>query len=141
MLKQIRGRAVCDVSVTGHTDTTGDPDYNLRLSMARASQVRAYLIQKGVAPDHLSLAYHGKGNPLVPTGDNVDEPRTRPFYEMLTYHMGWSGAGSGPEATGKRIRPLLVLLTTAAVGGAWESALPAAAAVELVHYFSKTFFL
>jgi geranylgeranyl diphosphate synthase type I len=55
---------------------------------------------------------------------------------MLTYHMGWTGEGAGPEATGKRIRPLLVLLTTAASGGLWESALPAAAAVELVHNFS-----
>ena len=77
VLKQVRARAVCDVSVTGHTDTTGDPEYNMRLSMARASQVRAYLIQNGVPPATLSLAYHGKGNPLVPTGDNVDEPRNR----------------------------------------------------------------
>jgi geranylgeranyl diphosphate synthase, type I len=56
--------------------------------------------------------------------------------EMLTYHMGWSGEGSGQEAQGKRIRPLLVLLSTAAAGGWWEKALPAACAVELVHNFS-----
>jgi geranylgeranyl pyrophosphate synthase len=43
----------------------------------------------------------------------LDETHTRPFYEMLTYHMGWSGEGAGPEATGKRIRPLMVLLTVA----------------------------
>ena len=35
----------------------------------------------------------------------LDEPRTQLFHEMLTYHMGWSGEGSGMEATGKRIRP------------------------------------
>jgi geranylgeranyl diphosphate synthase type I len=74
----------------------------------------------------------------------LDEPRVKPFQEMLTYHMGWTGEGAGPEAAGKRIRPLLVLLTAAAVGGsdgadeaeAWQKALPAAAAVELVHNFS-----
>src|SRR6187401_3751858 len=66
----------------------------------------------------------------------LDSPRTQAFHEMLTYHMGWTGEGAGPEATGKRIRPLLVLLCTAASGGAWEPALPAAAAVELVHNFS-----
>ncbi len=66
----------------------------------------------------------------------LDQPRTQPFHEMLTYHMGWSGEGAGPEATGKRIRPLMVLLATAACGGDWKSALPAAAAVELVHNFS-----
>ena len=63
-------------------------------------------------------------------------PRTKPFHEMLTYHMGWTGEGAGPEATGKRIRPLLVLLSTSACGADWQPALPAAAAVELVHNFS-----
>jgi geranylgeranyl diphosphate synthase type I len=62
--------------------------------------------------------------------------RTKPFHEMLTYHMGWTGEGSGPDATGKRIRPLMVLLCAAACGASWQLALPAAAAVELVHNFS-----
>ncbi len=66
----------------------------------------------------------------------LDQPRTRPFHEMLTYHMGWTGEGAGLEAQGKRIRPLLVVLTTASCGADWQSALPAAAAVELVHNFS-----
>ena len=66
----------------------------------------------------------------------LDEPRTRPYHDMLTYHMGWSGEGAGPEATGKRVRPLLVLLSTASCGTDWRAALPAAAAVELVHNFS-----
>src|SRR5512138_2214660 len=66
----------------------------------------------------------------------LDAPRTKAFHEMLTYHMGWTGEGAGPEAGGKRIRPLMVLLCTAAYGADWQSALPAAAAVELVHNFS-----
>ena len=66
----------------------------------------------------------------------LDQPHTKNFHEMLTYHMGWTGEGAGPEATGKRIRPLLVLLTTASCEADWQSALPAAAAVELVHNFS-----
>src|SRR5512146_1389252 len=55
---------------------------------------------------------------------------------MLTYHMGWEGEGAGPEAQGKRIRPLLVLLCAEAAGGTGQDALPAAAAVELLHNFS-----
>jgi geranylgeranyl diphosphate synthase type I len=66
----------------------------------------------------------------------LDSPRTQLFHEMLTYHMGWTGEGAGPEAAGKRIRPLLLLLSTSACGATWEPALPAAAAVELVHNFS-----
>ncbi|MBE0695408.1 MAG: polyprenyl synthetase family protein, partial [Anaerolineaceae bacterium] len=55
---------------------------------------------------------------------------------MLDYHMGWEGEGAGPEAQGKRIRPLLVLLSAEAAGGNWQDALPAAVAVELLHNFS-----
>jgi geranylgeranyl diphosphate synthase type I len=66
----------------------------------------------------------------------LDQPRTRPFHDMLTYHMGWAGEGAGPEATGKRIRPLMVLLAAASCGADWKNSLPAAAAVELVHNFS-----
>lgn len=66
----------------------------------------------------------------------LDSPRTKLFHEMLTYHMGWTGEGAGPEAAGKRIRPLLLLLCTSACGADWQPALPAAAAVELVHNFS-----
>ena len=66
----------------------------------------------------------------------LDEPRTVAFHEMLTYHMGWTGEGAGPEATGKRIRPLMLLLVTAACGAEWLHAISAAAAVELVHNFS-----
>jgi geranylgeranyl diphosphate synthase type I len=61
---------------------------------------------------------------------------TSPLHEMLTYHLGWTGEGSGPDAQGKRIRPLLLLLTSKACKADWKNALPAAAAVELVHNFS-----
>ena len=64
-------------------------------------------------------------------GASLDE-----FHDMLSYHMGWEGPGAGPEACGKRIRPMLVLLTAAAAGGDWKSAIPAASAVELIHNFS-----
>ncbi len=41
-------------------------------------------------------------------------------------------------AGGKRMRPVLTLLSAQAVGGSIESALPAACAVEMVHTFSLT---
>ncbi len=66
----------------------------------------------------------------------LDEPLTRPFYEMLTYHMGWTGEGAGPDVTGKRIRPLLVLLVITSYEMKWLHALSATAAIELIHNFS-----
>jgi geranylgeranyl diphosphate synthase type I len=75
-------------------------------------------------------------NKLMRQVSRLDEEHSLPFKEMLTYHLGWTGEGTGEEATGKRIRPLLLLLTTATCGMDWKKALPAAAAVELVHNFS-----
>jgi len=61
-----------------------------------------------------------------------------PFYGMIHYHMGWADEEFRPASikSGKRIRPLLCLLACAAAGGDWRQAVPAAAAIEIVHNFS-----
>ena len=60
------------------------------------------------------------------------------FSVMLRYPLGWVDEHNQPyhQPTGKRIRPILLLLCTGAAGGDWRTALPAAAAVELLHNFS-----
>jgi geranylgeranyl diphosphate synthase, type I len=62
----------------------------------------------------------------------LDQAYLDEYYTMLAYHLGWTDNGRG----GKRIRPLLCLLSCTAAGGAWQQALPIAAAVELIHNFS-----
>jgi geranylgeranyl diphosphate synthase type I len=66
----------------------------------------------------------------------LESTRTHEMYEMLTYHMGWSGAHTPLASSGKRIRPLLLLLVYAAMREDWTLALPAAAGIEIVHNFS-----
>ncbi len=60
------------------------------------------------------------------------------FKTMIQYPMGWVNADASPYEgkTGKRIRPILLLLCCESSGGDWHSALPAAAAVEILHNFS-----
>ena len=60
------------------------------------------------------------------------------FYGMLHYHLGWvdDQFRAAQFDSGKRIRPVLALLTCEAAGGDWECALPAAASIELLHNFS-----
>ncbi|MEV5144428.1 family 2 encapsulin nanocompartment cargo protein polyprenyl transferase [Streptomyces sp. NPDC052727] len=59
---------------------------------------------------------------------------------IARYHFGWQHADGTPAAgnAGKAIRPALVLAAAAALGGpaARTAAVPAAAAVELVHNFT-----
>jgi geranylgeranyl diphosphate synthase type I len=57
---------------------------------------------------------------------------------MLNYPLGRVDEFNQPYdgSTGKRIRPLFLLLCTEAAGGDWRKAVYAAAAVELLHNFS-----
>jgi len=77
VLGTIRDRVPVDISVVGHTDTVGMKAYNYALSMKRARAVASILLGQGVDPSILDVSSHGKDNPLVPTGDQVPEPRNR----------------------------------------------------------------
>jgi geranylgeranyl diphosphate synthase type I len=69
------------------------------------------------------------------------EPAVDAHYGMMQYHMGWVDADFRPDVlpSGKRLRPLLCLLACAEVGGNPEQALPAAAAIEILHNFSLVY--
>lgn len=60
------------------------------------------------------------------------------FLGMMHYHMGWVDASFNPVDgnSGKRIRPLLCLLSCESAGGDWRRAIPAAASIELLHNFT-----
>jgi geranylgeranyl diphosphate synthase type I len=59
-------------------------------------------------------------------------------YAMMRYHLGWLDEEFRPAQAnmGKGIRPLLCLLSCAAVGGDPATVLSAAAALEMLHNFS-----
>lgn len=60
------------------------------------------------------------------------------FYGMLRYHLGWTDEEFNPiePMAGKRLRPTLCLASCEAAGGDYHVALPAAAALELLHNYS-----
>ncbi|HUS97236.1 MAG TPA: polyprenyl synthetase family protein [Hyphomicrobiaceae bacterium] len=60
------------------------------------------------------------------------------LYGMLRYHLGWADTTFRPTAhkAGKRLRPIFLLLACEAQSGDWRQALPAAAAIELLHNFT-----
>jgi OOP family OmpA-OmpF porin len=58
------------VEIGGHTDSTGDPDYNLLLSENRAKSVMAYLISQGIEPSRLRVRGYGD---TIPVQKNTTE--------------------------------------------------------------------
>lgn len=66
-----------DIRINGHSDRVGTREDNARLSLQRAQAVRDILIDRGVNPAIIQVASHGEGNPLIPTADEISEPRNR----------------------------------------------------------------
>lgn len=65
------------------------------------------------------------------------------LYGMIRYHLGWADTAFRPvtDKAGKRLRPIFLLLACEAHAGIppvcdWREALPAAAAIELLHNFT-----
>ena len=77
VLDDVRRRGAAAVSVIGHTDTVGDDSVNERLGLMRAQSIAALLQQTGLQALEMNVVSHGKRNLLVPTADNVAEPRNR----------------------------------------------------------------
>lgn len=64
--------------IEGHTDTVGSRDSNRSLSGRRAASVVDYLSQKfGIDRSRLESKGMGQDALVVPTGEQVDEPRNR----------------------------------------------------------------
>jgi outer membrane protein OmpA-like peptidoglycan-associated protein len=68
---------VPDVYVIGHTDTVGELRGNDQLSAHRAETVKGFLVGIGIPAERIQTAGRGKREPIVPTADNVDEPKNR----------------------------------------------------------------
>jgi outer membrane protein OmpA-like peptidoglycan-associated protein len=69
--------SVPEVTVVGHTDTTGARAANVALGLKRANVVRAILVEAGLDSSSVEVTSHGEADPLVPTPDQTLEPRNR----------------------------------------------------------------
>ncbi len=70
ILATLEGR---QFQVAGHTDDTGSPLANWRLSMNRAMEVTLFMIEQGMPPERLSAAGYGLYAPVAPN----DTPENR----------------------------------------------------------------
>lgn len=82
VLAEVKRRPAPDVIVVGHTDRVGQVPDNDRLALRRAEKMRQELVRQGLPAESVQAAGRGEREPLVPTADEVAEPRNRRV-EML----------------------------------------------------------
>jgi OmpA-OmpF porin, OOP family len=83
VVRAIRQLGSKQVVLTGHTDTVGSAEYNLRLSQERAQSSKNYLVQHGVPAGSIVTIGKGKTDLRVPTPDNVREQENRNVHVEL----------------------------------------------------------
>ncbi len=84
-----RGRTVLDelttiftanpgrVEISGHTDSTGNPAFNLDLSKRRAASARRYLVDKGLDNNRFTTVGHGASRPIADNATAEGRQRNR----------------------------------------------------------------
>ena len=97
-----RRTGTAQISVIGHTDTSGSSGHNQRLSERRADAVQAALIEEGVPAGSIVTLGRGQEDLLVPTADGVrraGEPPRRNCGSAAASGSGTGGRGHGPTAS------------------------------------------
>ncbi|OAT47872.1 peptidoglycan-associated outer membrane lipoprotein [Proteus hauseri ATCC 700826] len=65
------------ITVEGHADERGTPEYNIALGERRANAVKMYLQGKGVSADQLKIVSYGKEKPAVLGHDEAAYAKNR----------------------------------------------------------------
>jgi outer membrane protein OmpA-like peptidoglycan-associated protein len=75
--REVARRPAAEVIAIGHTDRVGNAQQNDALSLQRAERARELLVRMGIPPARITTVGRGEREPLVPTDDEVAEPRNR----------------------------------------------------------------
>ncbi|NOG59815.1 MAG: OmpA family protein [Proteobacteria bacterium] len=73
----INSNASQNISIEGHTDSTGSDSYNLDLSQRRAQSVVDYLVSKGVSASRLNAKGYGESNPATSNDTSASRAQNR----------------------------------------------------------------
>ena len=77
VVQVLRENPMILVTLVGHTDPRASDEYNLALGLRRAISTRNYLLQKGIAPERMTIRSQGESQPVSPGQTKLDYARDR----------------------------------------------------------------
>jgi len=96
---------IAHLSIEGHTDSTGNPAHNQRLSEQRAAAVQDYLVQHGISTDRVSSKGWGPNRPLADNATDAGRELNRRV-ELVILEQGPIVPTTGdPARTEPRLAP------------------------------------
>lgn len=79
----LRARTTVSVTIEGHTDARGTPEYNIALGERRGQSVQKYLENLGVAAGQMSVVSYGEEKPV--DAGNTEESFAKNRRAVLVY--------------------------------------------------------
>lgn len=77
VLDYLKTGTIDKILITGHTDSSGQDDYNMTLSGKRAKSVMDYFIRNGISRDRLSYKAYGETKPKFPNDSPENMQKNR----------------------------------------------------------------
>jgi outer membrane protein OmpA-like peptidoglycan-associated protein len=66
LIKYLKKNSAIKIEISGHTDNTGEENWNQELSLKRANAVKAYLSDNGIKNARISTKGYGSNKPVAP---------------------------------------------------------------------------
>lgn len=84
-IQQFAASPDAKITITGHTDYIGSPEYNYNLGLQRAERVKQLLIKKGIAPERIVVLSKGEEQPVANNGSAAGRAKNRRVEINITY--------------------------------------------------------
>lgn len=77
VLGYLKDNKIEKIAISAHTDSVGDPAYNMTLSGKRAKSVMDFFIKNGISRERISFKAFGETQPVVPNDSKENRAKNR----------------------------------------------------------------
>lgn len=77
IFEKISKKQPCQIVIIGHTDRMGPRNYNINLSLKRASAIKKIIESADLEITRIDIYSYGENDPIIKTKDGVSEPLNR----------------------------------------------------------------
>lgn len=97
IIDDLKYEATVDVEIAGHTDSTGNDDRNIELSLQRAESIKRFMVLQGIDEERLKTRGYGSQYPIASNDSEENRQKNRRTEFILQDQSMQSTIGSQTE--------------------------------------------